>query len=115
MNESTQIRYTKVTNAVNTINTKKKDLQDILANFETVMNQTTNTEVLFGQAGTELETKFNELKRKFDESSIKIKKTDTIDALFGYFTNTGKCKPTNSEFIALIADKIRLETKLESA
>lgn len=42
-------------------------------------------------------------------------KTDTIDALFGYFTNTGKCKPTNSEFIALIADKIRLETKLESA
>ena len=66
MNESTQIRYTKVTNAVNTINTKKKDLQEILANFETVMNQTTNTEVLFGQAGTELETKFNELKRKFD-------------------------------------------------
>lgn len=42
-------------------------------------------------------------------------KTDTIDALFGYFTNTGKCKPTNSEFIALIADKIRLESKLESA
>lgn len=42
-------------------------------------------------------------------------KTDTIDSLFGYFTNTGKCKPTNSEFIALIADKIRLETKLESA
>lgn len=42
-------------------------------------------------------------------------KTDTIDALFGYFANTGKCKPTNSEFIALIADKIRLDTKLESA
>ena len=33
MNESTQIRCTKVTNAVNTINTKKKDLQDILANL----------------------------------------------------------------------------------
>lgn len=42
-------------------------------------------------------------------------KTDTIDALFGYFMHTGKCKPTNSEFIALIADKIRLDTKLESA
>ena len=27
---------------------------------------------------------------------------------FGYTINTGKGKPTNSEFIALIADKIRL-------
>lgn len=36
---------------------------------------------------------------------------DTIDELFGYTINTGKGKPTNSEFIALIADKIRLEYK----
>ena len=34
---------------------------------------------------------------------------DTIDALFGYTIHAGKGKPTNSEFIALIADKIRLE------
>lgn len=66
MNDSTQIKYTKVTNAVQTINTKKKELQDILTNFEAIMNQTTNTEVLYGQAGNELENKFNELKRKFD-------------------------------------------------
>ena len=39
-------------------------------------------------------------------------KMDTIDALFGYTINTGKGKPTNSEFIALIADKIRLEYKM---
>ena len=38
-------------------------------------------------------------------------KMDTIDALFGYTINTGKGKPTNSEFVALIADKIRLEYK----
>lgn len=38
-------------------------------------------------------------------------KMDTIDELFGYTINTGKGKPTNSEFIALIADKIRLEYK----
>ena len=38
-------------------------------------------------------------------------KMDTIDALFGYTVNAGKGKPTNSEFIALIADKIRLEYK----
>ena len=34
---------------------------------------------------------------------------ETLDALFGYTINTGKGKPTNSEFIALIADKIRLQ------
>ena len=38
-------------------------------------------------------------------------KMDTIDELFGYTIHTGKGKPTNSEFIALIADKIRLEYK----
>lgn len=39
-------------------------------------------------------------------------KMDTIYALFGYTINHGKGKPTNSEFIALIADKIRLELNL---
>lgn len=38
-------------------------------------------------------------------------KMDTIDELFGYTVSTGKGKPTNSEFVALIADKIRLEYK----
>ena len=38
-------------------------------------------------------------------------KMDTIDELFGYTVNNRKGKPTNSEFIALIADKIRLELK----
>ncbi len=41
-------------------------------------------------------------------------KMDTIDELFGYTVSTGKGKPTNSEFIALIADKIRLEYKNRS-
>ena len=39
-------------------------------------------------------------------------KMDTIDALFGYTVNGVKGKPTNSEFVALIADKIRLEYKM---
>lgn len=38
-------------------------------------------------------------------------KMDTIDALFGYTISNGKGKPTNSEFVALIADKIRLDYK----
>jgi two-component system response regulator (stage 0 sporulation protein A) len=29
--------------------------------------------------------------------------------LFGYTVNNAKGKPTNSEFIAMIADKLRLE------
>lgn len=33
---------------------------------------------------------------------------ETLNGLFGYTISTGKGKPTNSEFIALIADKIRL-------
>ncbi len=41
-------------------------------------------------------------------------KVDTIDELFGYTVNNGKGKPTNSEFVALIADKIRLENKLRA-
>ena len=39
-------------------------------------------------------------------------KVEVIDELFGYTVNNGKGKPTNSEFIALIADKIRLEYKI---
>ena len=38
-------------------------------------------------------------------------KMETIDELFGYTISTGKGKPTNSEFIALISDKIFLEYK----
>lgn len=36
---------------------------------------------------------------------------DVLENIFGYTINTGKGKPTNSEFIAMIADRIRLEMK----
>lgn len=35
------------------------------------------------------------------------------DKIFGYTVNSNKGKPTNSEFIAMIADKLRLEDKAE--
>lgn len=38
-------------------------------------------------------------------------KLDILDDLFGYTVNNGKGKPTNSEFIALVADTIRLGQK----
>lgn len=37
---------------------------------------------------------------------------ETLDSLFGYTIDVGKGKPTNSEFIALIADRIRLSYRM---
>lgn len=36
---------------------------------------------------------------------------DTVNSIFGYTISSSKGKPTNSEFIAMIADKLRLEIK----
>ena len=36
---------------------------------------------------------------------------DTFEELFGYSADSGKGRPTNSEYIARIADKIRLDYK----
>lgn len=36
---------------------------------------------------------------------------DVLESYFGYTVNTGRGKPTNSEFIAMIADKLRLRLK----
>ncbi len=36
---------------------------------------------------------------------------ETVENIFGYTVNANKGKPTNSEFIAMIADKLRLELK----
>ncbi|MDR1159495.1 MAG: sporulation transcription factor Spo0A [Syntrophomonadaceae bacterium] len=37
---------------------------------------------------------------------------DKLNRLFGYTVSVDKGKPTNSEFIAIIADKLRLESKV---
>lgn len=36
---------------------------------------------------------------------------ESISSIFGYTINVSKAKPTNSEFIAIIADRLRLERK----
>ena len=38
-------------------------------------------------------------------------KIEATESIFGYTVNANKGKPTNSEFIAMIADKLRLEMK----
>ena len=40
--------------------------------------------------------------------------TDAIDDIFGYTVSAVKAKPTNSEFIAMIADKLRLAHKTDT-
>jgi len=40
---------------------------------------------------------------------------DAISKIFGYTVNVNKSKPTNSEFIAMIADRLRLQHKNKSA
>jgi len=37
---------------------------------------------------------------------------DSISSLFGYTVSNTKAKPTNSEFIAMVADKLRIEAKI---
>ena len=36
---------------------------------------------------------------------------EAVESIFGYTVSAAKGKPTNSEFIAMIADKLRLELK----
>ena len=38
-------------------------------------------------------------------------KPETMSEIFGYTVDNGKGKPTNSEFIAMVADRIRLRLK----
>ena len=40
---------------------------------------------------------------------------DTLQSIFGYTVSNTKGKPTNSEFIALIADKLQLQLKTKEA
>ena len=42
----------------------------------------------------------------WDRGNVEI-----LNSFFGYTVNTSKGKPTNSEFIALITDKLRLQYK----
>ena len=38
-------------------------------------------------------------------------KAEVVDDIFGYTIDNNKGKPTNSEFIAMVADRIRLQMR----
>ena len=40
---------------------------------------------------------------------------DVLNSYFGYTIHNGRGKPTNSEFIAMISDKLRLATQMRQA
>ena len=42
---------------------------------------------------------------------IYLPKVDTLNSYFGYTIHNLRGKPTNSEFIAMIADKMRLDKR----
>ncbi|MDY2726271.1 MAG: sporulation initiation factor Spo0A C-terminal domain-containing protein, partial [Anaerostipes faecalis] len=42
-------------------------------------------------------------------------KVELLEEMFGYTISAGKGKPTNSEFIALIADKLRLDYQIHAS
>ena len=54
-------------------------------------------------------------KRSIIRHSIEVAwsrgKPEVMNEIFGYTIHTGKGKPTNSEFIAMVADRIRLQLK----
>ncbi len=66
--------------------------------------------------------------RKFDTTSSRVERAirhaievawdrgdlETLDAYFGYTIQSSRGKPTNSEFIAMISDKLRLRIKEEN-
>lgn len=73
------------------------------------------TKVLYPAIATKFQTTPSRVERAI-RHAIEVGwsrgKMETLDALFGYTVNTGKGKPTNSEFIALITDRIRLQYRL---
>ena len=70
------------------------------------------TKVLYPQVAKKFHTTPSRVERAI-RHAIEVAwsrgKVETIEEMFGYTVSVGKGKPTNSEFIALITDKIRMK------
>lgn len=75
------------------------------------------TKVLYPSVAKEFQTTPSRVERAI-RHSIEVAwnrgSIDVIDDIFGYTISSSKAKPTNSEFIAMISDKLRLEHKLKA-
>ena len=88
---------------------------------EAIMMVTNNIDVI-NQITKQL---YPEIARKYETTPSRVERAirhaievawgrgqaDTVESIFGYTVSASKGKPTNSEFIAMIADKLRLELK----
>ena len=77
-----------------------------------VLNQITKR--LYPKIATRFETTPSRVERAI-RHAIEVARgrgeQDMVENIFGYTVSAQKGKPTNSEFIAMIADKLRLELK----
>jgi len=73
------------------------------------------TKILYPSIGEKYNTTANRVERAI-KNAIDVAwgrgEVETINKIFGYTINNEKGKPTNSEFIAMIADKVRLQNKV---
>ena len=97
----------KITNTIQGINGLNKVVGDI-----DVINQITKT--LYPRIAQKFETTPSRVERAI-RHAIEVAwgrgQADVVENIFGYTISASKGKPTNSEFIAMIADKLRLELK----
>lgn len=70
------------------------------------------TKILYPQIATKYKTTPSRVERAI-RHAIEVAwsrgNVDSISSLFGYTVNSSKAKPTNSEFIAMVADRLRIE------
>lgn len=87
-----------------------RDAITMVANNMDIINQITKT--LYPTIADRYNTTPSRVERAI-RHAIEIAwargKVETMDAIFGYTINNLKGKPTNSEFIAMLADKLRIE------
>lgn len=71
------------------------------------------TKILYPQIGAKYATTASRVERAI-RHAIEVAwsrgNSEAISQVFGYTISVSKAKPTNSEFIAMIADKLRMET-----
>ena len=76
------------------------------------------TKLLYPQIAKKFRTTDQKVERAI-RNAIEVSWTrgnaETMEAFFGYSAKTGKGRPTNSEYIARIADKVHLDFKMEDA
>ena len=86
--------------------------ESILMSVEDIDMLNSVTKILYPEVAKKFHTTPSRVERAI-RHAIEVAwsrgKVETIEEMFGYTVNQGKGKPTNSEFIALITDKIRME------